>query len=118
MILLAGLQSLPEEMNDAARVDGASDWELFWRITFPMLVPVSVTVILIRVVDAWKVFDLINVLTGGGPGRATQSVTLLVYQLGVRGGDISYASTMAWVLTLFIAVSAGIIFMSTRRWIY
>jgi multiple sugar transport system permease protein len=118
MMLLAGLQSLPEEVNDAARVDGATEWQLFWRVTFPLLAPVSATVILIRIVDAWKVIDIINVLTGGGPGRATQSVTLLVYQLGVRGGDISYASTMAWALTLIIAVVAGLVFLATRRWVY
>lgn len=118
MILLAALQSLPEELNDAARVDGANEWRLFWSITFPLIAPVSITVFLIRVVDAWKVMDVINVLTGGGPGRATQSVTLLVYQLGVRGGDISYASTMAWTLTFFIAVTAATIYFSTRRWIY
>jgi multiple sugar transport system permease protein len=118
MILLAGLQSLPDEVNDAARVDGATEWQLFWRVTFPLLAPVSATVILIRIVDAWKVLDIINVLTGGGPGRATQSITLLVYQLGVRGGDISYASTMAWMLTLIIAVVAGVVFVVTRRWVY
>ena len=118
MMMLAALESLPEELNDAAAVDGATDWQLFWRITFPMLAPVSASVFLIRLVDAWKVLDIINVLTGGGPGRSTQSISLLIYQLGVRGGALAYASAIAWALTIFIAISAGIVFYSTRRFLY
>lgn len=118
MMLLAGLQSLPTEMNEAAQVDGATDWQVFRHITFPLLAPVSAAVVLLRVVDNWKVFDIINVLTGGGPGRATQSVSLLIYQAGVRGGNISYASAMAWMLTIMIAVTAWLIFRLTRRYQY
>ena len=118
MLLLAALESLPPELLEAARVDGASEWQAFWAITFPLLLPVSAAVFLIQVVDAWKVFDIINVLTGGGPGRATQSISLLVYQQGVQGGNISYASAMAWVLTLTIALVAGVLYWLSRRWVY
>ena len=118
MLLLAALESLPPEVLEAARVDGASEWQAFWAITFPLLLPVSAAVFLIQVVDAWKVFDIINVLTGGGPGRATQSISLLVYQQGVQGGNISYASAMAWVLTLTIALVAGVLYWLSRRWVY
>lgn len=116
MLLVAALESLPPELNEAARVDGAGEWRAFWGITFPLLLPVSAAVFLIQIVDAWKVFDIINVLTGGGPGTATQSISLLVYQQGVQGGNISYASAMAWMLTLTIAVVAGSVYWLSRRW--
>jgi len=118
MMMLAGLEAMPVEIYDAAAVDGATEWQLFWRITFPMLAPISASVFLIRLVDAWKVFDIINVLTGGGPGRSTQSISLLIYQSGVRGGAIAYASATAWVLTVFIALSAALVFFFTRRYVY
>ncbi|CAA9576108.1 MAG: hypothetical protein AVDCRST_MAG59-4205 [uncultured Thermomicrobiales bacterium] len=116
MLLLAALESLPPELNEAARVDGAGEWRAFWQITFPLLLPVSAAIFLIQVVDAWKVFDIINVLTGGGPGTATQSISLLVYQQGVQGGNISYASAMAWALTVVIALVAGVLYQFSRRW--
>ncbi|CAA9539918.1 MAG: ABC transporter, permease protein 1 (cluster 1, maltose/g3p/polyamine/iron) [uncultured Thermomicrobiales bacterium] len=116
MLLVAALESLPPELNEAARVDGAGEWRAFWEITFPLLLPVSSAVFLIQIVDAWKVFDIINVLTGGGPGTATQSISLLVFQQGVQGGNISYASAMAWMLTVTIAVVAGTVYWLSRRW--
>lgn len=118
MMMLAGLEAMPVELFDAAAVDGATDWQQFWHVTFPMLAPISASVFLIRLVDAWKVFDIINVLTGGGPGRSTQSISLLIYQLGIRGGALAYASTIAWALTVFIILSAALVFYGTRRYVY
>jgi multiple sugar transport system permease protein len=118
VLLVAALESLPPELQEAARLDGASEWRAFWGVTFPMLIPVSSAIFLIQVVDAWKVFDIINVLTGGGPGRATQSVSLLVYQQGVAGGNISYASAMAWALTITIALVGGGLYWIFQRWTY
>lgn len=118
VLLVAALESLPPELQEAARLDGASEWRAFWGVTFPLLLPVSAAIFLIQVVDAWKVFDIINVLTGGGPGRATQSVSLLVYQQGVAGGNISYASAMAWALTITIALVGGGLYWIFQRWTY
>lgn len=113
LVLLAGLQGVDSEIQEAARVDGATTWQTFWRITFPMLLPLSTIAILIRSLEAFKVVDIIRVVTGGGPGNATESVTLYAYTMGMNNGDLAYATTMAYVLliatiiyaTLFIAVS-------------
>src|SRR5207249_3941887 len=76
IVLLAALESLPAELIEAAMVDGASRWQLFWRISWPQLIPVTSTLILIRMIEAFKIIDLPNVLTNGGPGTATESLTL------------------------------------------
>jgi multiple sugar transport system permease protein len=117
LMLMAGLQSLPQEPYEAATVDGASDFQLFRYITFPLLVPISVTAILIRTLDAFKVVDIIRVVTGGGPGQATESVTLAVYDLGVKGGDIAYGSTAAYGLLIVMMVFSGAVVLLTRKWV-
>lgn len=117
LMLIAGLQSLPQEPYEAATVDGASDLQLFRYVTFPLLAPISVTAILIRTLDAFKVVDIIRVVTGGGPGQATESVTLAVYDLGVKGGDIAYGSTAAYGLLIVMMLFSGAIVLLTRRWV-
>jgi multiple sugar transport system permease protein len=114
LILLAGLQSIPPELYEAARVDGASGWQQFRFITYPLLLPVSVTAILIRALEAFKVIDIVRVITGGGPGNATESVTLFAYNLGLGGGDIAYASTVAYAF-MFIIIVICLIFLSAVR---
>lgn len=113
LVLLAALQSVDSEMQEAARIDGATPVQVFRYITFPMLLPLSMIVILIRGLEAFKVVEIIRVVTGGGPGSATESVTVYAYTMGIKNGDIAYATTMAYVLliatiifaTLFLAVS-------------
>lgn len=114
IMLLAGLQSLPQEPYEAAIVDGASTWQRFRYITFPLLVPYSVTAVLIRGLDAFKVVDIIRVVTGGGPGQATESVTLAVYDLGVKGGDIAQGSAAAYGLLIIMMSFAGLFLLLTR----
>jgi multiple sugar transport system permease protein len=108
------LQTIPSELNEAARVDGASGWGVFRHITFPLLMPISITIILIRGLEAFKVIDIIRVVTGGGPGQATESVTLLAYDLGIKNGDIGYAASIAFTL-LFAAIVFGTIFLAIGR---
>ena len=76
IVLLAGLQSLPPEVFESARVDGAGEWDIFRRITFPMMAPVSITVIVIHALEAFRLFDIVMVMTGGGPGTSTETVTM------------------------------------------
>lgn len=80
IILLAGLVMLPQDVYEAAEVDGASEWAVFWRVTLPMLAPTVGLAVLFRVLQAFGLFDLPNVLTNGGPGHATTSLALLGYQ--------------------------------------
>ena len=92
IVLLAALESLDQEVHEAALVDGASRWQSFRHITFPALLPVTTTIILIRLIEGFKIIDMPNILLGGGPGTATQSMTLQAYidwntlNLGSIGG--------------------------------
>jgi multiple sugar transport system permease protein len=117
LMLTAGLQALPQEPYEAATVDGASRWQSFWYLTFPLLAPISVTAVLIRALDAFKVVDIVKVVTGGGPGTATESVTLAVYDLGVKGGDIAQGSAAAYILLAIMVLFSGVFILVTRRWV-
>ncbi len=77
IMILAGLQAIPKELREAARVDGAGPWQTFWEVTFPLMLPVSITAILIRIIFKLKLADIIINVTSGGPGGATDSVTSL-----------------------------------------
>ncbi len=115
IVLLAGLQSLPPEVYEAARVDGANDWQIFRHITFPMLAPVSVTVILIRALEAFKLFDIVTVMTGGGPGTATEPVTLYAYLVGMKNGNLGYASAIAYSLLVMVIISSTLFLRLVRQ---
>lgn len=115
LVMLAGLQNIPLEIEEAARVDGANAWQRFWRITFPMLLPLSSIAVLIRGLEAFKVIDIIRVATAGGPGNATESVTLYAYDMGVKHGEIAYATTMAYALLILMAVTATVYIAATQR---
>ena len=111
LILTAGLQALPQDPYEAARVDGASDWQMFRYITFPLLVPISVTAILIRSLEAFKVVDIVKVVTGGGPGQATESITLAVYDMGVKGGYIAQGAVAVYSLFFIMDAASLVLFI-------
>lgn len=115
LVMLAGLQNIPVEIEEAARVDGANAWQRFWRITFPMLLPLSSVAVLIRGLEAFKVIDIIRVATAGGPGNATESVTLYAYDMGVKNGEIAYATTMAYALLILMGITATLYIAMTQR---
>jgi multiple sugar transport system permease protein len=99
IVLLAALESQSVEPLEAAVVDGANRWQIFWEITLPEILPVSTTVILIRMIEAFKIIDLPNVLTNGGPGTATESLTLHAYTIW-RALDIGGSAAVAYILLL------------------
>lgn len=101
-ILAAGIQSLPVDLYKAARVDGASAWQIFREITFPLLRPVILVVLLLRIMDAFRVFDIIWTLTFGGPGRTTELLSILIYKSGLQFFQIGQASAMSWLFLLTI----------------
>lgn len=104
LVLTAGLQSLPNEPFEAALVDGASRWQTFWQITFPLLWPVSLLVILLRTIDAWKVFDIVYAVTKGGPGTATQTLNFYSYTKGFQWFDLGYAAALIVVVLLVATI--------------
>jgi multiple sugar transport system permease protein len=115
LILFAGLRSLPNEPFEAARVDGASDWRIFWDLTFPMLIPVSIGAILLRSIEAFKLFDIVFYITGGGPGGATSTATLQGYFTALRSGNLGYGAAMSMALFLTVAVLATIALFFVQR---
>ncbi|MFL5803725.1 MAG: carbohydrate ABC transporter permease, partial [Roseiflexaceae bacterium] len=114
LILLAGIQSLPQEPFEAARVDGASAWGSFTHLMLPMLRPVIMVAVLIRAMDAFTVFDQVYVLTNGGPGTATEVATLMVYKAAFRFSQIGYGAAMALALLVLVMALAFAITRALR----
>lgn len=115
LLALAGLQVIPEELYRAARVDGASGWQLFGRITLPLLWPVLLIVLLFRTMDAARIFDLIFVLTGGGPANTTETLVVYNYKLFYRTLQFGYGSTLAVATFLFILALSMVYILFLRR---
>jgi multiple sugar transport system permease protein len=114
LVMLAGLQGIPDEMLEQARLDTASTWQLWRQVILPMLQPVIVIVLLLRIAEALKVFDVVASLTVGGPGNATQSLSYLAFRTGLRFFDVGYASAIAWTLLAFVMVVVTLFFKRVR----
>jgi multiple sugar transport system permease protein len=112
LLLLAGLESIPKQPLEAARVDGANRFYIFRRVTLPMLAPILIVAILLRGLDALKVFEYVYATTRGGPGIETKTIQYLTYQTGISYFRLSEASAMAFIL-LFIVM--GVIVVLFRR---
>ncbi len=114
LLLLAGLKSLPVELFESARIDGASSWQIFRYVTVPLLEPIIAIAIIIRFMDAFREFDKIFQLTGGGPGVATETISLFIYRNGFRYFKMGYASALSY-LTLIIIVGFSMIYIKALR---
>jgi len=110
LLFSAGLAAIPGEVLEAARVDGASEWQTLWHVTLPMLKSIAVTALLIRTIGGLRTFDTILVLTDGGPGRVTEVVNLFAYRLGFYYFDMGKASALGWVM-LVVAVILVLIYI-------
>ena len=115
LVLLAGLQSIPQELYESARVDGASPWQAFWSITLPLLKFTMAVGIMIRMIDLTKLFGLIFVLTYGGPGGATETVAFTTYLVGFNDFRMSYASALAYLIVGGVLVLT-LVFMWVQRY--
>ncbi|MGO4724947.1 MULTISPECIES: carbohydrate ABC transporter permease [unclassified Inquilinus] len=104
LMLLAGLQSLPQDVYEAAQLENASSWQQFWGITFPMLLPISAAVIFIRIIESFKIIDTVFVLTGGGPGVSTETLTLFAYQEGFKKFNLGYTSALSFLFLIVITI--------------
>ena len=116
IILMAGLASLPSEPHEAAAIDGATGWQSLFYITLPLLMPVIVLALLLRLIDALKIFDIIFIMTGGGPGSATETLAIHSYRLGFYfTGWIGRASATAVVLAVITTVVSTIMISQLQR---
>ncbi len=117
LLLLAGLQVIPEDLYRAARIDGANTFQLFRHITLPLLRPVILLVLLFRTMDAARVFDLIFVLTGGGPANQTETLVVYAYKLLYRTLQFGYGSAVVVATFLFIfMLSLAYLRLLRRAW--
>jgi multiple sugar transport system permease protein len=117
VIFLAGLQSIPDHLYDAAKVDGATAWRRFLNVTLPLLSPTTFFVVVISVISSFQVFDQALIMTNGGPGTATTTLVLYIYQKGFQSFEMGYAAAVALVLFAAIFVFTVIQFMFQRRWV-
>jgi len=106
LVILAAIESQPQELIEAARLDGAHGWSMFRRITLPLILPVTSIGILLRGVDLFKTFDLVYILTQGGPGNSSETLTFLTYLEGFKFFNPSYASAMSFIQLVVVTIAA------------
>lgn len=104
LILLAGMESLPSEVYEAARVDGASPWQAFRYLTLPLLSPIILIALLFRTAECFKSFDKLWVMTAGGPGTATEIITMYIYRVSFRWSQLGYGALLALIMVIFIVI--------------
>ncbi|MGB9586405.1 MAG: carbohydrate ABC transporter permease, partial [Anaerolineales bacterium] len=109
LMLLAGLQSLPEEPFEAARIDGANAIQTFFYLTLPLLRQTILVALLWRFIDTFRIFDVVYLLTAGGPARATETVSIYVYRYGFQSFNLGFASAASYVMIVIMLVLAAIL---------
>jgi multiple sugar transport system permease protein len=115
LIVLGGLQALPRDPYEAARIDGASDWQVFRHLTLPLLEPVLWVAVMLRSVDLLRIFDTIYVMTQGGPGTASTSLNIYAYQQGFQYFHVSYAAVLMLALLAVVVLFNVGIHQASRR---
>ncbi len=117
IIYLAALQGIPRELYEAARIDGANGRQCFKSITLPLLTPATFFVTMMLTINSFKVFDLIYVMTGGGPGRATNVLVYAIYNAAFIEFDYGYSSAMALVLFILVLAITILQFRTEKKWV-
>jgi multiple sugar transport system permease protein len=118
LIMLAGLQTVPREMNEAARVDGAGRVRGFVHVTLPLMTPTLFFASVITFIGAFQIFDPVQIITGGGPNDSTITAVMYLYQTGFQAFQIGYASTIALVVFAVIMLVTLLQFWGSRRWVH
>ncbi len=122
MIFLAGLHSVPEELYDAAKIDGASGWQRFFSVTLPMLSPTTFFIFIITIINSFQVFDIVYIFTletgAAGRLRTTDVWVFTLWQNAFSFNRMGYASAMAWVLFLFIGAVTFVQWRFSKRWVF
>jgi len=117
VILLAGLQAINSELEDAARVDGAGWWRRLWSVTLPLLSPSTFFVLVISLINGFQVFDQVYAMTGGGPAGSSQVVVQQIYDLTFRYGAAGEASALSWMLFVVVLGVTVVQIIGQRRWV-
>jgi oligogalacturonide transport system permease protein len=117
VIFLAGLQSIPEDLYEAARLDGAGPARIFFNVTLPLLTPIIFFNFIMQVVQAFQEFNGPYVITGGGPLKATYLLPLMIYEETFKYFNVGYASALSWLLFVIVALFTALAFWSSRFWV-
>jgi multiple sugar transport system permease protein len=117
VLLLAGLQALPQEVAEAAKVDGAGPWQTFWNVTFPLMLPVSVTAIVLRTIFELKLADIVINVTAGGPGGATDTVSSFIYRVYRDRSSVGYGTMLAELYLIVIVIFVSVLLATANRWL-
>jgi multiple sugar transport system permease protein len=118
VIYLAGLQGIPDSLYEAAKIDGANQWQLTRRITLPLITPTAFFCIVVSLIGASQVFDNVFVLTKGGPGDASRLIALYIYEVGFKRFDMGYAAVVSLTLLLALLVLTLFQFWGARKWVH
>jgi len=118
LLYLAGLQSIPTQLYEAARIDGANAWQQFWHVTLPMLTPTIFFNLVLNIIGSYQVFTPVYILTNGGPNNATLTMVLYLFRKSFQQFEFGYASAIAWVLFAIIMVFTLLIIRSSDAWVY
>jgi multiple sugar transport system permease protein len=118
VILLGGLQNIPAELHEAARIDGANGWSRLLRVTLPLLTPQIFFVLLAQFISSFQVFGLIYVMTKGGPGFSSSVYIFYLWQVAFQQGKFGYAAAMAWLMVILIAVIAWAQWQLQKKWVF
>jgi multiple sugar transport system permease protein len=116
IMLLAGLQALPRELSEAAKVDGATPWQSFWQITFPLMLPISITAIVLRIIFQLKLADIVINVTAGGPGGATDTVSSFIFREYRDRSNVGYGTMLAEFYLVLIIIFVTLLLHFTGRW--
>ncbi|HZF34998.1 MAG TPA: sugar ABC transporter permease, partial [Candidatus Angelobacter sp.] len=117
ILLLAGLQALPKELSEAAKVDGATPWQSFWEVTFPLMLPVSVTAVILRIIFELKLADIVINVTAGGPGGATDTVSSFIFREYRDRSNVGYGTMLAEFYLVIIIIFVTLLLNWASRWV-
>jgi multiple sugar transport system permease protein len=115
ILLLAGLKTVPRDLLQAARIDGAGEWDVFRRVTLPLIRPVIIVVLIFRTLDAFRVFDAVYVLTGGGPANTTETLSIYAYKTLFQTLQFGYGSALSVVVFLSVGAISLLYLRALRR---
>ncbi|WP_165313763.1 carbohydrate ABC transporter permease [Vibrio ziniensis] len=118
VIFLAALQNVPQSQYEAAMIDGASKWQMFMKVTVPLITPVIFFNFIMQTTQAFQEFTAPYVITGGGPMKSTYLISLYIYETAFKFFDMGYGSALAWALFIVVAIFTSITFRSSKYWVF
>ncbi|SHE81547.1 carbohydrate ABC transporter permease [Vibrio gazogenes] len=118
VIFLAALQNVPQSQYEAALIDGASKWQMFIKVTVPLITPVIFFNFIMQTTQAFQEFTAPYVITGGGPMKSTYLISLYIYETAFKFFDMGYGSALAWALFIVVAIFTSITFRSSKYWVF